>query len=401
MSVGYVITHAPQNKKSTTRLNVAMFHGLKGVIILLDVQVDEFTLVLQSTKRPSQIEGWEGMAINIINEFVRLSKLEDVLGKLKDTTYSLPQGYSNGFVCDDAPYYFAIAYHTDFIQMGICIKFSAHAWMQYRKQYESLFNSSIQIHHFFTHINNNAMYTSRLSRIDIAIDFINEKVNVNTIYNQLSKKNQIVKTAARRRNHSVLSAVTKNNITSTFYLGSKGKNIKALLRVYDKKKEQVETMGIRYEEAIHYNDWVRFEAVYKGAYAHDLSDKLKGISNDTELKDLLVSALTDRYQFYYAKSEKLTTYTRKMLDLLNQRNFMFSSPSPRMNLLEQSQKHILNGSGLFPYLFKVWRIWGDEGLKKCLAFLYTEFENYEPNDDVLAWLKKYSVLYTKQGCPFK
>lgn len=378
-----------------------MFIDLKGVILLLDVQVDEFTLVLQSTKRPNCIEEWEGMAISIIKEFVRLSKIETVLGKLEDATQSLPQGYSNGFSCENATYYFAIAYHTDFIQMGICIKFSAHAWMEYRKEYESLFGDSIQIHQFLENINNNASYTSRLSRMDIAIDFINEKVNVNTIYNQLSKKNQIVKTGTGRRNHSILSAITKDNITSTFYLGSKGKNIKALLRVYDKKKEQVETMGVRYEEAIYYDTWVRFEAVFKGTYAHDLSDELEQIKSDTELKDLLVSALTDRYQFYYAKSDRLTTYSRKMLNLLNQKSFMFSSPSPRSNLLEQSQKHILNGSGLFPYLYKVWHIWGDEGLKKCLAFLYDEFENYEPNDDVMLWLKKYSVLYTKQGYPFK
>ncbi|MGC8230696.1 replication initiation factor domain-containing protein [Pseudobacillus badius] len=368
---------------------------------MLDFQVDEFTLVLQSTKRPNYIEEWECMAINIIEEFVRLSNIEAVLGRLKEATHSLPQGYSSGFVCEDAPYYFAIAYHTDFVQMGICIKFSAHAWMEYRKQYESLYASSIQIHQFFANINNNTLYTSRLSRLDIAIDFINEKVNVNTIYNQLSKKNQIVKTATGRRNHSILSAITKNNITSTFYLGSKGKNIKALLRVYDKKKEQLETMGIRYEEALQYDTWVRFEAVFKGTYAHDLSDELESVNNDTELKDLLVAALTDRYQFYYAKSDRLTTYSKKMLDLLNQKNFMFSCPSPRNNLLEQSQRHILNGSGLFPYLYKVWRIWGDEGLKRCLEFLYAEFENYEPNDDVIAWLKKYSVLYTKQGCPFK
>ena len=371
------------------------------MIHLLDVQVDEFTIVLQSTKRPSFVEGWEDTAINIVKEFVELSELEVVLGNLKEATYSLPQGYSNGFIFEEAPYYFAIAYHADFIQMGVCIKFSAYAWMEYRKQYESLFSTPIQIHQFLTNINTSTLYTSRLSRIDIAIDFINEKVNVNTIYNQLSKKNQIARTAIGRKNNSTLSAITKNNITSTFYLGSKGKNIKGFLRVYDKKKEQIETMGIRYDEAIHYNDWVRFEAVYRGSYAHDLSDKLQTINNDVELKDLLVSALTDRYQFYYAKSNRLTTYTKKMLDLLHQRSFMFSSPSPRMNLLEQSQKHILNGSGLFSYLFKVWRIWGDEGLKKCLAFLHTEFENYEPNDDVLAWLKKYSPLYTKQGYPFK
>lgn len=371
------------------------------MITLLDVQVDEFTLVLQTTKRPSDIEGWEGTAINIINEFVRLANIEALLGELKEATYALPQGYSNGFVCEDAPYYFAIAYHTDFVQMGICIKFSAHAWMEYRKQYEFLFAGSIQIHQLFENVNNNTLYTSRLSRIDIAIDFINEKISVNTIYNQLSKKNQVVRTAAGRRNHSFLSAITKNNITSTFYVGSKGKNIKSLLRVYDKKKEQVETLGVRYEEAINYDNWVRFEAVFKGTYAHGLSDQLETIKSDTGLKDLLVSALTDRYQFYYVKSAKLTTYTKKMLDLLNQRSFMFNTPSPRNNLLEQSQMHILSGSGLFPYLFKVRLIWGDDGLKKCVAFLQNEFENYEPNDDVLSWLKKYSVLYTKQGYPFK
>lgn len=368
---------------------------------MLDVQVDEFTLVLQTTKRPNYIEEWQDMAIKIIEEFVRLSKIEEVLGKLEDATQTLPQGYSNGFTCEGATYYFAIAYHVDFIQMGICIKFSAHAWMEYRKKYETLFGQSVQLHQFLSNVNNNTIYTSRLSRIDIAIDFINEKVSVNTIYNQLSKKNQIVRTAYGRKNNSNLSGITQNNITSTFYLGTKGKNIKALLRVYDKKKEQLETMGIRYEEALQYDSWVRFEASYKGTYAHDLSDELESIKSDTELKDLLVSALTDRYQFYYAKSDRLTTYSKKMLDLLNQKNFMFSSPSPRMNLLEQSQKHILSGSGLFPYLYKVWHIWGDEGLKKCLAFLYDEFENYEPNDDVLLWLKKYSLLYTKQGYPFK
>lgn len=368
---------------------------------MLDVQVDEFTLVLQTSKRPSDIEGWEGTAINIINKFVKLGNIEALLGQLKESTYSLPQGYSNGFVCEDAPYYFAIAYHTDFVQMGICIKFSAHAWMEYRKQYEALYASSIQIHQFFNNVNNNTLYTSRLSRIDIAIDFLDEKLSVNTIYNQLSKKNQIVRTAAGRKNHSYLSAITKNNITSTFYVGSKGKNIKSLLRVYDKKKEQVETLGVRYEEAINCDNWVRFEAAFKGTYAHGLSDQLETIKNDLELKDLLVSALTDRYQFYYVKSEKLTTYTKKMLNLLHQRNFMFSTPSPRNNLLEQSQMHLLSGSGLFPYLYKVWRIWGDDGLKKCIAFLQNEFENYEPNDDVISWLKKYSVLYTKQGYPFK
>lgn len=161
---------------------------MKEVISLLDVQIDEFTLVLQTKSKPSHIEGWESMANNIINEFVTLSDLELVLGDLIEIKDSLPQGYSSGFVCDSKPYYFAIAYHTEFIQMGICIKFSAHAWMEYRKQFENIFNTSLHIHNFLKRINATTLYTSRISRIDIAIDFINEKLNVNTIYNQLSKK---------------------------------------------------------------------------------------------------------------------------------------------------------------------------------------------------------------------
>lgn len=121
MSGGYVVTPAPQKSKTTTFVDISMFIAWKGVILILDVQVDEFTLVLQTTNKPNYIEEWEGMANNIIKEFVKLSEIEIVMGELKDATYSLPQGYSNAFVCENVPYYFAIAYHADYIQMGVCI----------------------------------------------------------------------------------------------------------------------------------------------------------------------------------------------------------------------------------------------------------------------------------------
>jgi hypothetical protein len=44
---------------------------------------------------------------------------------------------------------------------------------------------------------------------------------------------------------------------------TKGKNIKALLRVYDKKREQVETMGVRYQESLKYNAFIFFPFVPK------------------------------------------------------------------------------------------------------------------------------------------
>lgn len=368
---------------------------------LLDVQVDEFTLVLQPTIRLNNVEDWEHMALIMITKFIELSKVERTFGKLLNKTTSLPFGYSDGFVNNHPLYYFAIAYHVDFPQMGVCIKFSAVAWLEYRNRVKDLYKQTTQIYQFIAGVNKTAIYTSRLSRIDIAIDFINENVNVNSIYNQLAKGNHIVRNSTGRINNSKLTAITNDNITSTFYIGSKGKNIKSLLRVYDKKKEQIDTAGILYHQGLQFNSWVRFESVFKGSYAHQLTEQIKEIKTDTELKNLLVSALTDRYQFHYAKSNELTIYSKKMVSLLAKKNFSFSAPSPRVNLLEQSQKHILNGSGLFPYLYKVHAIWGDDGLENCLSFLQSEFEKYEPNNDVLIWINKYSEQYKKQGEPFK
>lgn len=368
---------------------------------MLDVQVDEFTLVLQSKKRPAYIEQWDDMATAIIDEFNDLAKIEVIFNELEEVNHSLPQGYSKGFICKNVPFYFSIAYHTDFVQMGVCIKFSAYSWSVYRKNYQELFSDDIQIHQFIKQINSTNLYTSRLSRIDIAIDFLEEKVNVNTIYNQLSKKNQMIKNNSGRKNSSTLSAITKNNITSTFYIGSKGKNIKSFLRVYDKKQEQIETMGFRYQEAIQSNNWIRFEAVFRGEYAHSISEELLLIKNNNELKNLFVSTLTDRYQFYYSKSGKLTRYSKKMIDLLYQKTFTFKTPSPRNNLLNQSVEYLVNGSGLFPTLWKVNEIWGNGTDWELIIWIFKQYyDSFEPNDDHIGWVKKYRPLYIKEGKPW-
>ncbi|WP_222124759.1 hypothetical protein [Staphylococcus hominis] len=85
---------------------------------MLDVQVDEFTLVLQATKRPSSIETWPSLANSLIYEFARLLNIELVLGELVNSIDSLPRGYSHGLSCKNVPYYFSIAYHTFLSKWG-------------------------------------------------------------------------------------------------------------------------------------------------------------------------------------------------------------------------------------------------------------------------------------------
>jgi len=86
-------------------------------------------------------------------------------------------------------------------------------------------------------------------------------------------------------------------------------------------------------EAEKLDDWVRYEAEYKGRYAHQLTDAIENCKTDEELKNIIVSSILDRYGFYYTKENKKgkinrpTKETKKMLELLNNNDFKFDSPS--------------------------------------------------------------------------
>ncbi|MEQ7172860.1 hypothetical protein [Enterococcus innesii] len=150
------------------------------------------------------------------------------------------------------------------------------------------------------------------------------------------------------------------------------------------------------------DDWVRLEAEFVGQYAHDLTEKIKECTSDVELKNLLLSSILDKYMFFHTKSNKPHKITRLMLELLDEQNFHFSTPSPRNNLLQQSIDHLIKGSGLFPTLFKMDRTWGDGTSAEFLNYLHEKYVNeFEPNDDHVGWVKKYKHLYLTEGKPWE
>ncbi|HEM2203619.1 TPA: hypothetical protein U0251_002908, partial [Listeria monocytogenes] len=44
-------------------------------------------------------------------------------------------------------------------------------------------------------------------------------------------------------------------------------------------------------EAEKLDDWVRYEAEYKGRYAHQLTDAIENCKSDEELKNIIVSSI--------------------------------------------------------------------------------------------------------------
>lgn len=161
-------------------------------------------------------------------------------------------------------------------------------------------------------------------------------------------------------------------------------------------------------EAEKLKDWVRFEAEYKGEYAHQLTEAIRGCNSDTDLKDIIVSSILDRYGIYYTKESKNgkvnrpTPETKKMLNLLDNDNFAFTTKSTRNSLLSQSIHYIKTNSGLYPLLYKAKQIFGKDADKELLDWLYKEYyQGFSPNDDHIAFVKKYKKLYQKEGKPWK
>lgn len=144
---------------------------------MIQPDIDQFTLVLQSRDIFDFDEWREWVAKNMINSFLIDSKMLSLFDHFDESDVKLPEGYNVGYSFNNSPFYFCIAYHEAFSKMGVIVKFSAYAWHEYRKRYEKEFNAPIHLHTFFKLIDSED-YSFRLSRIDICCDFIDENIDI-------------------------------------------------------------------------------------------------------------------------------------------------------------------------------------------------------------------------------
>lgn len=237
------------------------------------VSADEFSLVL-FPPFPVDSKEWLKSAYIIINEFIDLSNIELLLGKVVEMDGKKPTAYSQAFTIENVPWYFAIAVHEHFQHMGILIRFSGQAWAIYQQSYFEHFGQKTNIAEFLKMIES-SIYTYRLSRIDLTADFKNyDNLSPHNIYNKLLDESYLIEDCKGRKAKRKISAVQNNMETETFYIGSRAENSQLLFRCYNKKKEQISTNGFHLEEALNCDSWTRFETSFKGNYAHQITEQL-------------------------------------------------------------------------------------------------------------------------------
>lgn len=354
--------------------------------------VDELTLVLSLVDKTilEDLDEWQEQAENMITEFSGLANLETVFGSQKELEDKCPQGYTVGYQYGDQPFYFAVAYHPLHPDMGVIIKFSAHSWAVYCK------GNSMNIKRFLKSVESDA-YNFRMSRVDFVVDYQNWDFTVDDIYQNLMAHNLEIRDYKDRKNTSTITAHEVNGVADTFYVGSKKTGTRLFLRIYDKKVEQIENRGIRLTEALQVTSWVRFEAVFKGKYAHQLTDIIMRME-EGKLSNLIADKVSEKFRFYDLRYDKLLDFSRALLERENLDFERLRLESPRDNGLMSLLLHLVNGSGLFSAMYKCNEIWGEKTAVVLLEHLYKLYtEQYEPNDDVKSWVKKHKDSMKEQS----
>lgn len=363
--------------------------------------VDEFSLVLFSPA-PVNSDEWLTQANAIIERFIKKSNLELLLGRVIEMLEKRPASYTQAFTIENAPYYFAIAFHNTYQHMGILVRFTGQAWATYQKAYFDNYGKKTNISDFLKSIDS-LLYDYRLSRIDLTADYINYgNLSPNSIYKTLKEKNCIVVDCKDRKAKRKISSVQNDMKTDTFYIGSRKENSQLFLRVYNKKQEQLETNGFRLDEAMDCNSWTRFEASFKGDYAHQITEQLKSVDSEVALSQFIASKICDKFRFLDVRENTYTDYTQDLLLLVcNSSYSALRTENPKNNSLNESIAHIISGSGLFPVCYKVGKIWGVRAEKELLQMLYELYDRHYRNEfdkkpHIQSWLKKNALSLSKQ-----
>lgn len=346
----------------------------------LAVGVDEFTLVLQPIEKV-MVTDWADIIDEIIDVFIDKSRLMDLFGDMESAD-KVPAGYTNGLTFARRPWYLVISWHDDFPSMGICVKFSAHAYAVYKQEYINCYQTDMNIAVFLNMIQDST-YVTRLSRIDLTADYYdyadellpNRPMCPDIIYERVKDGSYLVKNWQDRQSYRNMSAIDKDGAYETFYIGSRRGKSNGFLRCYDKKQEQIQSMGYRYDEALQYKSWVRFEACFLHDYAHQMTEQLlSGNMTPQDLQQWIAKHISDKYRFVDSTTGEVTAFSDDLVGVsLGTNAAALIATSPRDNTLRQSIEHLRSGSGLYPTMYKAYSIWGDGADRQLIEYLYDDY----------------------------
>lgn len=366
---------------------------------ILHIGVDEITFTIRLEEK-IKVDEWDRKALYLISDFISASHVNIVFnGQMEEMTTGKLNGYTKCYNMGPKDYYFAMAYNEMYPTMGVCIRFSAKAWAVYQYKYRKIFQEEIMLPDFLKMIAGNSVGLVRLSRIDMTVDYFNSNINLSKLYEGLKDDAVVVQDDKGRKRIKNVRFVGSNESVQTIYVGSQKENTKGFLRIYDKKNEQIQTNGYRKQEAIACKSWIRFEAVFRGQYAHIISETLLNEEwTREEFEQYIAQIITQKYRFVEMDTELYTDFTEKLINVANgsDKPDLYCA-SPRDNSLRQNIAHIKHGSGLYPTIYKIGQLYGKEAETEFMNYIFhcyktEKWMSKQMYRELKLWLQKHEDL---------
>lgn len=364
---------------------------------MIEVKVDEFRVTIPYDYETLGSDSYYiNQHINAIDNALDLSYL---FGEKRIYPKGM-NGYTHvfkwGFTDKDSIY---LMYNPDNMKMKFSLLFGGRALTIYLRQYRMLknmdtnvFNMLVSLDKFCSIISDKEKQYIRLSRLDIAIDMIDEGIIVQDLYEDIINSRLFV---FNKRNASI--NISRNmgsgTTTETIYFNKRKSN--SFLRIYNKKIEQISRTGLYYYDAVNCNDWTRFECELKGDYAHSFTLKSLSCNNLDDFNELLVSSFIDCFKFkeleeivgdkeilkdayFYEQIKNLTSNESKVL---------FGHSRQELTDLEEKYLNFEN-NGTFAFFKMFLEAYGEEELNNLFSKIKNDINNFDLKQNHMEIIKQ-------------
>lgn len=327
--------------------------------------------------------------IGIIDNALSLNLL---CGELENT-YKGAKGYDMKYEFGNSG--ITISYSSSRPDMGVLLQMSGVALHKYRALYFQQFHQVIEVNHILRMLRDLAdeeIGFFRLSRLDAAVDFINEDVDLTGFYSDLENDVIQIFNYKGHLNMSQFKSYQSGKEVQTVYIGSRQSN--NMLRIYNKKDQVIEqNITTDLEKAINCKDWFRFEMEIKNKSAHVLTEILLEIETLDEYQSYLVQLMTDKYRFGQRKDNSYTfiEITERMLSAIDYQGVNIEIPRLNRNYdLYKSEMYFEVGdSGLQSLIYKQRLLFGREYVEEWFkAILEYNEKRYRPSEETSRYVRK-------------
>lgn len=356
---------------------------------MFHIMCDEFALTLPIDVDFLRAEHKVGFFVdaqqNYFNDYVdKIDKklnLNQILGN-KEVKNAGMNGYTNCFSFGYDSNQVKILYNPNQLNMKLMVKFTASALRNYIYQMKLQLKQDVSAMNIIQKLNE--IDIVRLSRLDIAIDYIDEDIKVQTLFEEYQKRELMF---FNKRNSEIkISNYIGAETVETLYFNKRSN--RSFLRVYNKKLEQEKNNGDMLKTALDCENWTRFELELKQEYAHAMTKIILNCSSENDFIKVLAHAFIDCIKIRALKEiagakeiYEDTDYYNKVVDIANNNEKLITTISrDRLSSFEPKYKN-LSKNGTMALFKMIKESYSEDDFERFIEKLKVDIDEFELSNE--------------------